>query len=320
VYCAITALVDPGDEVVLIEPFFDIYLGAVELSHAVSRYIPLRPKSPDISSSSELCLDLQELENLITPKTRVLVINNPHNPTGKVFSLQELQGIADIVRCHENLVVIVDEVYEFLVYDENKHERFCKLEGMWERTLTVGSAGKTFSVTGWKVGWLIGPAELISTVCYVHAFTTFTISTPAQEALAVAIETAESEKYFEWLKQFYQNKRDILVKCLSQVGLKPIVPQGTFFVLVQVDPKLKERVPADIGERESLTGQNNHDDDWNMARYFTIHVGVAVIPVATLFSAGSRELSKGVHRLSFCKTDEVLQTACLRLRSALLPG
>lgn len=204
-YLALTTLLQRDDEVIMFEPFFDLYLKQIKLTGAVPRFVALgggKDREPATSSASNAdpwAVDLVALERAITPRTRVLILNSPHNPTGKVFTLAELQGIAAIVRRHPRVVVISDEVYKFSVYDaleegdptSRGHYHFARLDGMFDRTITLSSCGKTFSVTGWQVGWMVGPARFIKPVHEMLPCVQFCAATPMQHALYTALQTAE---------------------------------------------------------------------------------------------------------------------------------
>lgn len=201
-YLALTTLLQRDDEVVMFEPFFDLYLKQIKLTGAVPRFVPLgggRGGDSAATPADPWAVDMGALERTITPRTRVLILNSPHNPTGKVFTLAELRGISDIVRRHPRLVVISDEVYKFSVYDaleegdatSRGHYHFARLDGMFERTVTLSSCGKTFSVTGWQVGWMVGPARFIKPVHELLPCVQFCASTPMQHALYTALQTAE---------------------------------------------------------------------------------------------------------------------------------
>jgi aspartate/methionine/tyrosine aminotransferase len=315
IYLCVAAFVNPGDEVILLEPFFDIYIGAVSLCNGVARYVPLRLKTEKTGAnaeqkSSDWVLDESELRAAFTPKTKLIILNTPHNPLGKVFSRDELEMIARVVKEHNNCVVVSDEVYEWLTYDGVKHERIATLPGMWERTVTVSSASKTFSVTGWKIGWTIGPKELIAPIMKVQSYVCFSVATPLQEAVAVALETAPKLDYFSSLRNMYQKKRDFLVKSLRECGLNPIIPQGSFFILVDVR-QISLRGNEGREKAKTITGLNFHLKDWNVCRWLTTDIGVAAIPCSAFYSA--EHLTTDVIRFCFCKTDETLQLAQQRL-------
>eukprot|EP00532_Pseudo-nitzschia_australis_P009342 CAMPEP_0168170314 /NCGR_PEP_ID=MMETSP0139_2-20121125/4111_1 /TAXON_ID=44445 /ORGANISM="Pseudo-nitzschia australis, Strain 10249 10 AB" /LENGTH=1065 /DNA_ID=CAMNT_0008087803 /DNA_START=283 /DNA_END=3480 /DNA_ORIENTATION=+ len=276
-YCALQGLIDPGDEVLLLEPYFDIYSSQVKLAGGIPVYCPLRSSSLSLSSettattidaSEFYTLDLEELASKITSRTKVLILNTPHNPTGKMFSKDELEGIADLVssKQQQNLVVLADEVYQHIVFDDAKDEDESKQNPhisiatvkrglIWNQTLTMSSAGKTFSCTGWKVGWAIGPSHLIKAVTAVQQWCNFSPVTPTQDAISRALVLARRpykgyDSYYEWLAADYGQKRSILIDALENAGrtdtndsqeeeaqaqrarvFKAVVPNGGFFIM-----------------------------------------------------------------------------------------
>eukprot|EP01119_Soliformovum_irregulare_P003190 TRINITY_DN1351_c0_g1_i4.p1 TRINITY_DN1351_c0_g1~~TRINITY_DN1351_c0_g1_i4.p1 ORF type:complete len:232 (+),score=46.74 TRINITY_DN1351_c0_g1_i4:484-1179(+) len=201
------------------------------IAHAVCKYVPLR-FSGQPRSSGEYKLDLEEVERAITTKTKLIVVNNPQNVPGKVYSLQELDAIATLAKKH-NLYVLADEVYEAMTYDGIQHTRMASLPGMWNRTITLGSAGKSFSVTGWKTGWAIAPPEIASALWTMHQNTTFCSNAPMQEAIAVGFERIMDLEpdYFDKFRAEFEGRRNRLCAILDKVHLRPIVPQGSYFVL-----------------------------------------------------------------------------------------
>lgn len=260
-------------------------------------------------------IDINELKAAITPRTKCIIINTPHNPTGKVFTQEELSEIADVVRENKRIVVITDEVYEWITYDNVQIARFCTLPGMWDRTITVSSAGKTFSVTGWKIGWAYGPANLINAVARCHQFVCFSVATPLQEAVAASFEDALSTGFFTQLKETYTRKRNFLMEVLSDVGLNPITPEGSFFILTDISKfKLKEGQ----GQSGSLTGMFLDRNDWNFCRWLTTECGVSAIPCSAFYlSSETEKPPTNVVRFAFCKSDEDLENARVRLSKAL---
>ncbi|RME51030.1 MAG: aminotransferase class I/II-fold pyridoxal phosphate-dependent enzyme [Caldilineae bacterium] len=302
IFAAIQALVDPGDEVILIEPFYDSYPASVIMAGGRPVYVPLRAPS-GASSAQDWRLDIDELRGAVTSRTRLLVLNTPHNPVGKVFTREELEEIADVAQEHD-LLVLSDEVYEWMTYDDVPHVRIATLPGMWERTVTVGSAGKTFSVTGWKIGWTIAPPNLSHAVLMAHQWIPFAVTTPLQEAVGAAFEQAEELGYFTELRTMYQAKRDKLAQALAAAGLTPVTPQGSYFILVDtahLDAPTPTEEPRDV----------------QICRWLTREIGVAAIPPSAFYSPEHKHLARDVARFCFCKTDQVLDAAAERLRGRL---
>jgi aspartate/methionine/tyrosine aminotransferase len=304
IFATIQALVEPGDEVILIEPFYDSYPASVIMAGGVPVYVPLRP-APDEAGAWQL--DPDELAAAFSPRTRLLILNTPQNPLGKVFTRAELEMIAGLAQVH-NICVLSDEVYEWMVYPSASHAtdhvRIATLPGMWERTITLGSAGKTFSVTGWKIGWAICPPHLARAIFAAHQWIPFAVATPLQEAVAVALEHAPAVDYFAWLGSMYQAKRDRLFTVLQEVGLHPIKPDGSYFILFDT---AHLDVPFAPGSRR----------DYAVCRWFTRHAGVAAIPPSPFYSEAHQYLTDNLARFTFCKTDDLLDEAARRLQTAL---
>ncbi len=288
-YAAILALVDPGDEVILLEPFYDSYPADVALAGGVARYVPLRP-------DREGCwgLDPDELRAAFSSQTKLLLLNTPHNPTGKVFTAEELHLIADLCQEHD-VLVLCDEVYERIVFDGREHLRLANLAGMWERTVSLGSAGKTFSVTGWKIGWAVAPPPLSLALRRLHQWIPFAVATPLQRAVAEVLAQAPGRDYYSELAAMYQQRRDRLVQILDGAGLKPLTPEGTYFVM------------ADI------SGAGDFTDDVQFCRHLTIDRGVAAIPPSAFYCEEHKHLARRLARFCFCKEEQTLEAAARRL-------
>ena len=285
------AFLDPGDEVVLIEPFYDAYPADSALCGASCVHVPLRP-----DEGGKWIFDAAEMEGAFTKKTKLVFLNTPQNPTGKVFSRPELEQIAELSIRHD-AIVVSDEVYDRMVFDGLEHVRIASLPGMWERTVTLGSAGKTFSVTGWKIGWAVAPPALSEALRKVHQWVPYAVATPLQEAVACALEQAGPRDYYAELQQMYQKKRDFLVQALEESGFHPYVPEGTYFIL------------ADCGSW-------GFANDADFCRYLTTEVGVGAIPPSAFYSEAHKALARTLVRFCFCKTDEILSQAAEKLGAA----
>ncbi|HEX6219917.1 MAG TPA: aminotransferase class I/II-fold pyridoxal phosphate-dependent enzyme [Acidimicrobiia bacterium] len=275
---AFLGLVNPGDEVILIEPYYDAYPADAAMAGAVPRYVSLTPPAFE--------LDPDELAGAFGDKTRAIVVNNPHNPTGRVFTDEELRVIAELCVEHD-VIAICDEVYEEMVYDAT-HRRLATHDGMWERTLTLSSLGKTFSLTGWKVGWAIGPRHLTAGLRSAHQFLTFTTPTPVQHGAVAAL--ASPQGFYEEMRASYRNKRDVLARGLADNGFEVHLPQGTYFL---------------------MAGHPDAEDDREFCRRLVTEVGVAAIPPSVFYSDPSK--GSGLVRFAFCKDESTLEEAIDRI-------
>lgn len=311
------ALLEPGDEVLTFEPYFDAYVTVSQLHGVSSSGVPFQFNpakkqaflSEDAHVSTEFTshdfqVDLQRLEAALTPKTKMLVLNTPHNPTGKVFSREELQQVAKVLERHPNVIVLADEVYEFMTYDGLKHERLAKLPGFFDRTISLFSAGKTFSCTGWRTGYAVGPAHLVGAITKAHSTVPFCGTTPLEVALASAFRQAKTNGYYEELTETLQTKRNRLCDALQANNWRPIVPEGGYFVCCNVEglPYYDEfrgiQVTPDTPKTEF--------PDYQFA-YKLVKAGhLAVIPTSPFFSRSENRLAPGVVRLAFCKDDKTL--------------
>ncbi|KAL9245536.1 hypothetical protein vseg_019178 [Gypsophila vaccaria] len=277
-------LINPGDEVILFAPFYDSYEATLSMAGAKIKGITLRP--PDFA------VPLDELKSAISKNTRAILINTPHNPTGKMFTKKELEFIASL--CIENdVLVFSDEVYDKLAF-EMDHISMASLPGMYERTITLNSLGKTFSLTGWKIGWAIAPPHLTWGVRQAHSYLTFATSTPMQHAAATALRAPDS--YFIELKKDYMAKKDILVKGLNEAGFKVFPSSGTYFVMVDHTP---------FGQK----------DDVAFCEYLIKEVGVVAIPTSVFYL--NPEEGKNLVRFTFCKDEGTLNAAVQRMKEKL---
>ena len=278
---AMLALVDPAEEVIVFEPFYENYGPDAILSGAIPRYVTLH--EPDWH------IDADELSAAFGPRTRAIILNSPHNPTGKVFSRAELELIAGLVQEHD-AIVLTDDIYEHIVY-AGEHIPMATLPGMAERTVAVNSLSKTYSVTGWRVGWVIAPAPLTSAIRKVHDFLTVGAAAPLQAAGAVAL--ALPDAYYATLADDYRHRRDLLLPSLEEAGMRPFAPDGAYYVMVEI-------------------GGLTEEDDVTFARRLTADPGVASVPGSSFYSRP--ELGRTKVRFAFPKRDETLAEAARRLR------
>jgi len=286
IFAAILGLTDPGDEIIVFQPVYDTYVPNMIMAGVLPRYVTLR--------GDHWSFDSGELAQAFNSRTRAIMINSPHNPTGKVFSRDELRAIAELCQMHD-VIAITDEVYEHILYDDASHTRMATLPGMGERTLTVSSLGKTFSVTGWKVGWAIGPAALVNAVNQAHQFITYAVASPLQAAAAAALSLPFS--YFENLQTSYQARRDRMVDVLTKVGFNVFKPAGSYFVMID----WQDVAPKQI------------ENDMQFAQWLIRDVGVACIPASPFYQESDKHLGKHFARFAVCKKDASLAAATERL-------
>jgi len=279
---AVLALVEDGDEVVMFSPWFDLYAAVVSLAGATRVEVPL--------TAGAFRPDAAVLRAAVTPRTRLLLLNSPHNPTGSVFTRAELEAIAAVVLEHD-LWVISDEAYELLVYAGAEHVPFCTLPGMAERTVTIGSAGKSLSMTGWKVGWATGPTDLVAAVRVTRQHLSYVSGGPFQWAVVDGL--ALPDPYWTSFRDGLQHQRDLLCDGLAALGFPTTVPQGTYFATTDVRPM-------------------GYADGWAFCRDLPRRAGVVAIPHEVFHD--DPEAGKPFVRWAFCKRPEVLEEALTRLR------
>ena len=280
IFATLLALLDAGDELIAFEPYYDSYPACAALAGAKLVSVPLAPPA--------FALDPAALEAAVTPRTRALLLNSPNNPAGRVFTREELAAVAALCQRHD-LIAVTDEVYEHIVF-EGEHVPLASLPGMRERTVTISSTGKTFSLTGWKIGFTCAPAPLAAAVRAVHQFVTFCIATPFQHAMAAALSAGD--EYFATLTADYRARRDRLCLGLVEAGFDVLRPEGTYFALADIRP---------LG----------YTDDVDFCRRLPEAVGVAAIPASAFCAAGSP--TRHLVRFAFCKRDATIDEGIARL-------
>ncbi|MCX6155166.1 MAG: aminotransferase class I/II-fold pyridoxal phosphate-dependent enzyme [Candidatus Kapabacteria bacterium] len=275
IYSTIKAFVSPGDEVIMFEPFYDAHQLDTILCGGIPKYVTL--SKPDFS------FDFNELEALVSDKTKLLIINSPHNPTGKVYSLEELEFIAKLAIKHDFLVMS-DEVYEFITFDDARHIPIATVPCMADRTITISSAGKTFSMTGWKIGFTIASKTLTESIRKIHQWTVFAVNTPAQHAVATAF--GRLDDYLPDFQAMYLKKRDLINDLLIKTDFKPHKPAGSYFLMADI--------PA-----------NKYQDDMDCAMKLVENNKLAIIPPSVFY--GKSEEGKTILRFCFAKNDETIK-------------
>lgn len=284
--CAtLLGILEPGDEIILMEPWFDSYPPVAALAGARIRYVSLKP--PDFK------LPKEELSTAFNSKTKAILINSPQNPCGKVFTREELNFIATLCMKHD-AYAIADEVYEFLIYDGREHETMLRVAGLRDRAFVISSTAKTFSMTGWKQGWVIAAPELSRAVRMSHQFITFCGQSALQEAMAFALDLPDS--YYSRLLADYTRKRDTLCDALLEIGFKVFIPEGTYYVMADI---------TSMGFK----------DDLAFCRMLPEKAGVAAIPCSFFYD--SRKQGRELVRFCFCKKDETLVEGIRRLKKWL---
>lgn len=294
--CAFLGLVDPGREVILFQPFYENYHPDSYLSGAKPVYVTLRPDS----KTGDWTFDEKELRRAFGPKTAAIVLTTPHNPTGKVFSRAELEAIAKL--CQKwNVLVFSDEIYEHILYDGARHVSPASIPGLQDRTITIGSASKTYGVTGWRVGWAIAAAPLTASLRKVHDFLTVCAATPLQAAVEGALDMPA--EYYSAMAREYHARREYLMAGLREAGFKPFKPAGAYYIMAEAGAFLKKK-----------GGPRN---DVELALKLVSEIGVAVVPGSSFYRSGSKALTQrrdDLLRFCFCKKEETLRAAVERLK------
>ena len=320
------AIIDEGDEVILIEPFFAPYSHLVTSSKGIVKTVPL------VLKDSKFVLDLDILRETLNSKTRMLVMNTPHNPTGKVFSLEELEEISEILEEYPHVYVISDEAYNFLTFDGKKHHLFANIKDNWNKTVTVYSGGKAMWATGWKVGWSIGPAEILREAVIFIDYYLNCFHGPGQIGITKGLKQAANEEYegcssfFEFQRQDFKKSHDILIEGLKELDLpiKPILAEGGYFIMADIS-ELKDFIPKKYFE------QNEYEDDENTAiekndvgipvpldlaacRWFAMEKKIVTMPVSYFYYKDSPHISHNYIRFAICRGEEITRKGldCLK--------
>ena len=280
---SLMATVNPGEEVVVFEPFYENYGPDAILCGATPRFVSLNPP--------EFSFDRAELAAAFNDKTRAIIINSPNNPTGRVFSRSDLEFIAELCQKHD-VLAITDEIYEHILYDGAEHVPLWTLPGMAERTIAVNSVSKTYSVTGWRIGFIMASAELTASIRKVHDFLTVGASAPLQEACAEAFAFPDS--YYQELSDFYRERRDYLLQALTDVGFRCVRPGGAYYIMAEIEPF-------------------GWDDDVAFAIYLASEIGVATVPGSSFYRPGHPDAKKFI-RFCFCKEMATLEAAVAKLQ------
>lgn len=323
---ACTTFLREGDEAIILTPGFDMYAGSIILSGATPVFVALLMS--DGGDSNDTVLDFEELKKAVTSRTKMLILNSPQNPIGKVFTAAELRRIDDLLP--PSCLVLSDEVYEHLTFDA-EHIPFSSVSPTAaRRTLSVYSSGKSLSATGLKVGWMVGPSSLISHALQIQQYVVFSVSHIPQVAIAASLRHAHASGYFSELRASYRRKRDLLVRLLSAAGFDPIIPRGAFFICARVpsthplraDVKDEREMPAKLKRlvkdgKIVIDPSTEHRIDYNVCRRLTIHYGVAAIPLSAFGkppTPDEEEENGGcIVRFAFCHPDDILEEAGKRL-------
>eukprot|EP00927_Polykrikos_kofoidii_P044283 TRINITY_DN38294_c0_g1_i1.p1 TRINITY_DN38294_c0_g1~~TRINITY_DN38294_c0_g1_i1.p1 ORF type:complete len:480 (+),score=56.80 TRINITY_DN38294_c0_g1_i1:68-1507(+) len=322
-YVFFQCFINPGDEVILLEPFYDCYTPQVKMCGGHPVYVPLIPPSTDTNvnstSTSAQCssawrVDMAQLEAAFSRRTKAIVLNNPHNPTGKIFSPAEIKTIGALAEKHD-AIIVSDEVYEYLDYS-SLHVKTASLPGLWDRTVTFGSVGKAFNTTGWKIGWALGPSSIIAPMQILQQYIPFCVTTPLQESLALMFEREREVGFFAKQLEEFDVRRKMMVAICSNSGLAPTNPQGSYFVLADTST-LTVPPPADWqgGAGAGVTARPPIGEraDYDFCRWLTMDIGVAAIPPSAFYSHENAHIAAKYVRFCFAKSNENIEEAGERM-------
>mmetsp|Transcript_15461 Transcript_15461/g.22435 ORF Transcript_15461/g.22435 Transcript_15461/m.22435 type:complete len:408 (+) Transcript_15461:29-1252(+) len=295
IMCAFLGTLDEGDEVVMFDPSFDLYIPQATIAGGIPKTVPLIPPKP---GQTQWTVDFEKFESTFNERTRAFIFNTPHNPIGKVFTHEELQKIAEVLNKWPNVTVISDEVYEHITFEGRRHLRLASYGDLWERSISFYSAGKLFSVTGWKTGWGIGGPEVVKKVATAHLWTTFCSNTPCQAALAKCLYKAQEpykgfDSYYEWLRNEFSQKRTILKNIFENaqhVKVEGLLPEGGFFMLGRIDPSC---IDPEFLE--------NARPDFAFCRWMTERCKVVAIPTSAFFAEENKHFGEYLVRFALCK-------------------
>jgi aspartate/methionine/tyrosine aminotransferase len=335
--CALTAFCEPGDEICVVEPCFDAYMKLASVQGIKCVGVPLRPKISNPKYAGDFVIDAKELSDAISERTKLLILNTPQTFLGKTYDRNELEEIADVVRSkHDNLVVLSDEVYEFMTFQKIEHERFATIQDMYDRTISLFSAGKTFSTTGWRVGYSVAPPHLSKPLADATALTTFCAPHPFQRAVHESFVHVEKSypNYYEDVSNELEAKSTRLMDALStysltyysptslltsprkhtgQTSLRPIKPMGGYFLMANCSA-IRGNEPFSVPEPQSDIATEQYD--WKLCEWLTREVGVVAIPASSAYTESTREQwsDEDVYvRFAFCKADVDIDNAVTRL-------
>ena len=307
------AFLNPNDEVLAIEPFFTFYRTQVAQSQGILKTISL-----DLVNN-EWKLNPSKLEKAITNKTRLLIINSPHNPTGYVMSMHEMQQIIDIIRKHPNILVITDEVYHY-ISSSKVHYFAAMAKDVFQRTINCCSAAKTFSVTGWKIGWCVGPENLIKYINFTARGHSWSVNTPCQQAIADILVEARLpyqgfSNYYKWLNNMYEGKRKLMLDAIKQSGMKPITPKGAYYIMVHAGEYIEILRKKGVFKELVLNDPTSYYD-WQFVKWLIEKIGVATIPGSAFcdYSKFNKDSKFEYIRFAYCTADDTIKETAKRLQ------